>query len=452
MTGLSAKTEKENPSQQTPFWQHYHAGVDHLQNGRAEKASQRFKQAAIADPEIWCNNAQNLAKLGHPDMAISALYQLMELHPGEKGVLAAGWCAIGNIHYHQLADTTKALEYFRKSWDEVETHAAAADIALTNMRLGNLDEAERWINISLGMNPWSPEAQMIQADINFNRGNYRTAFRQYECRWRTNIHGLAKLPSNKREWSGTKEREGTLLVVGEQGLGDIILTLRYARLIKKLGLKQTWVVPQSMKSLVESMGVVDTVNCAGDVADYDFHISAASLPRVFKTTLETIPKEPYLKRYGRCKDTNFKVGLVWRGNKSNPNDAVRSTSLSQWAPVLEVPGVEFQSMQFGEGEDDAKAFPQIKVNDERPSSWLETARLVSGLDLVISVDTAMVHLCGAMGIPCWCAMHCRPYFVYPLCREDCPWYPSVRLFKQERELEWGPVFARIANELRNATR
>jgi ADP-heptose:LPS heptosyltransferase len=87
-----------------------------------------------------------------------------------------------------------------------------------------------------------------------------------------------------------------------------------------------------------------------------------------------------------------------------------------------------------------------------PVDWMETARRVAGLDLIISVDTSMVHLAGAMGIPCWCALHCRPYFVFPLVREDCPWYPSVQLFKQSKEFEWQPVFERIAKELHEYTR
>jgi hypothetical protein len=140
-----------------------------------------------------------------------------------------------------------------------------------------------------------------------------------------------------------------------------------------------------------------------------------------------------------------KVGLAWRGSKIQGNDRFRSTNLDQWRAVLAVPGVEFHSLQV-DGADEALFYPQV-IHTPPPSDWLETARRLCALDLVISVDTSLVHLAGALGVPCWCALHCRPYFVYPLCRPDTPWYPSVRLFKQTREFDWPPVFSQIAQAL-----
>ncbi len=155
---------------------------------------------------------------------------------------------------------------------------------------------------------------------------------------------------------------------------------------------------------------------------------------------EFIPK-PEPIDYGE----GYHVGIVWRGSKIQLNDKIRSTSLESWAPLLSVSGVKFHSLQV-DGADEALAYPEITMHDP-PADWLETARRVAGMDLVISVDTSMLHLCGSMGVPCWCALHCRPYFVFPLVRQDCPWYPSVRLFKQTQEFDWIPVFKTIANEL-----
>jgi Tfp pilus assembly protein PilF len=448
MTGLSAKQ-----SDTSPFQQHYSSALEHLEQGRPEKAAQRFRQAAIADPEKWCDVARELASLGHADVALSALHQVISLHPDSPTVLAASWNEVGNIVY-DMGDTDKAREHFEKSWNHYKTFGSSANLALMSLRRGKLSEAEQWINISLGMNPWSQEAQMVQADINFNLGKYRTAFRQYECRWRTRRHGLAKPPSPKPEWPGPQAKEGRLLVVGEQGMGDVILVLRYAHLIRGLGLKQTWVVHEGLRPLAESMGVIDQVLVPGEhFDDYHFQIASASLPRAFGTSLETIPTAPYIPLPRRDLEPIFRVGLCWRGSSKNPNDKIRSTNLWEWLPVLAVPGIEFHSLQFGDGEADLESFPQVKRHP-RPQSWLETARIVSGLDLVISVDTATVHLCGAMGVPCWVPLHCRPYFVYPMCRQDCPWYPSVKLFKQSREFEWQPVFKQIAtnlNEIRTPT-
>lgn len=447
MSGLSANDK----ILLTPFQQHYQRGLDYLKDGNAEKAAAKFKQAAIADPEAWCECAHMIGREGHPDMAISALRQVIALHPDMPEVLAVGWCGIGNVLY-DLGKTDEAAGAFKASWDSFETTAAAANLALTHLRRRRLDEADAWVKAGLAMNPWSAEAQMVEADINFNRGNYRTAFRQYECRWRSRKHGLSKIPSPKPEWPGPEIRKGTLLVVGEQGLGDIILSLRYAPMIKKLGLRQIWAIALSVKPLAESMGCIDCVigpDTLANMPDYDFHISGASLPRVFNTSLETIPRKPYLTAWEGCRKDIKRVGLCWRGNPSNPNDKIRSTNLAQWKPILDVPGFKFFSLQVGAGEDEAKEFPQIVTVGRKPESMLETADLVSTMNLVISVDTAMVHLCGAMGIPCWCPLHARPYFVYPMCQEHSPWYPSVRLFKQEREFEWEPVFNQIAQALKN---
>jgi Tfp pilus assembly protein PilF len=442
------------PDRKTPFQVHYEAALALLDTGDFERAAKRFLQAAIADPEEWNNSADRIAKSGHPEVAIAALQQVIRLHDGRKDVLAASWCTIGNILY-DCGNNDLALEHFQESWKHWKTGGAAANIALMNLRRGRLEEATEWIEASLAIDPWSAEAQMVQADLTFNKGDYREGFRQYECRWRSRRHGLKKLASNKPEWTG--QGKGHLLVFGEQGMGDVILALRYARLIKDLGLEQTWVIQPTMKTLAESMGLIDHVLKPGDeIPDNDFHLSSCSLARVFDTGIETVPPAPYIEKQQTLSDLLLglgdgqvrNVGICWRGNSANPNNPFRSTALAQWKDILETPGVEFHSFQFGDGEDEAKAFPQVKTYPH-PADWLETRNRVSGMDLIISVDTAMVHLAGAMGMPCWCALHCRPYWAYPLCQPDTtPWHPSVRLFRQQKEFEWAPVFERIADELR----
>jgi hypothetical protein len=216
-------------------------------------------------------------------------------------------------------------------------------------------------------------------------------------------------------------------------------------LINDLGMQQTWVVQPPLKRLVESMGVVDSVKSSGEeFHDYDFHIPAISLPCSFGTSIETVPPAPYIKAEPRDRSTISKVGICWKGSSVNRNNGIRSAGLENWTGVLNLP-FNFYSLQV-DGAEEALAYPQIKLLPP-PVDWLDTTRQMETLDLVISVDTATVHLAGAMGIPCWCALHCRPYFVYPITREDCPWYPSVRLFKQTKEYDWKPVFERITAEL-----
>jgi hypothetical protein len=225
--------------------------------------------------------------------------------------------------------------------------------------------------------------------------------------------------------------------------------LRYARLIRALGMRQTWVVHTSMQPLVSLIEEIDLVQVSGQEApEFDCHIPAASLPLMFGTTIDTVPDGIVFQRekivpkdYG----PGLHVGIAWRGSRLQLNDRIRSTNLDQWRPVFNVPGITFHSLQV-DGSEEGLLYPELNM-ESNAADWKETASRMLGLDLVISVDTSVVHAAGSLGVPCWCALHCRPYFVFPLVREDCPWYKTVRLFKQRKEFEWHPVFQNIANEL-----
>lgn len=352
---------------------------------------------------------------------------------------------LGRVHAN-AGQTSAALDFFLQAHRlQPDSAGILCNIGLANRWLGNLTDAERWLKRALKANPWEANAALELSFIRMLGGNYLDGFEHYESRFRVPGGSLQKLICDKPEWDGTNGQN--VFVYGEQGIGDIFLMLRYAKLIKERGMRQSWVVHKPMLPLVQTVPEIDFAFASGESApDFDCHIPAASLPRLFKTTVNNIPSPLVIPRpephdYG----AGFHVGIVWRGSKNQANDAIRSTSLDLWKPVLDVDGVHFHSLQF-DGSDEALLYPRI-IMDEKPADWMDTARRVCGLDLVITVDTSMVHLCGSLGVKCWCALHCRPYFVFPLVREDCPWYPSVRLFKQKREFEWQPVFEKIANEL-----
>jgi len=427
------------------FKRHFAEGFQFLQSDNHEAAAKAFIEASRVHPEQWCNTALDIAKQGHPDTALACLEQILA-EPAPVNVHAGAWCAVGNV-YAGLGKNEESYACFTRSWEMHRSPDSAANRALIHLWRGEMTDAERWVKWSLDLNPWQSDAQFIQASISLMRGNFLTGFRQYECRWRSKNNGLQKIPAWVPEWDPDDDASRKrILIYGEQGSGDTILMLRYASLLRARGLWQCWVVQKGLKPLVESLGTVDQIIYPGDeLPDMDCHLPAASLPRAFRTSMETIPPAPYIPRptphnFG----PGFHIGIAWRGSGANGNDKFRSTSLERWRPVLDVPGVTFHSLQVDHAHE-ALAFPEVSVII--PTDWLDTAHYLAGLDLVISVDTSLVHLAGAMGVPCWCALHCRPYFVYPITREDCPWYPSVKLFKQKREFEWAPVFERIAYEL-----
>ena len=426
----------------------YQAGLGHAQAGRELEAKMAFGRAAAFAPELWCDVATKLAKEGEEGMALEHFKTALQItrHAGIRSGIFNN-IAIIYAKRGQLDRAEEMIDLAREA-DAGNVDALCNRGQIAKWR-GNLEASDRYCRRALEMNPWHSEAQFLQALNALDQADYKRGFELYECRWRSKTNGYRKLEAPFPEWTGPGATfQGTplkrLFVYGEQGAGDIFLMLRYAPLIRAAGMWQSWALKPGMSELAAPL--VDHICEGGELPEeWDCHIPSASLPFIFGTTLETIPPTPYLHATPEDYGAGFHVGIVWRGNKGQFNDAIRSTNLADWSPVLSIPGITFHSLQV-DGADEALLYPGIKLHDP-PRDWLETAQRLAGLDLLISVDTGIVHLAGAMGLPVWCALHCRPYFVYPLACENTPWYPSVRLFKQKRAYEWQSIFQSIANEL-----
>lgn len=435
----------ESDPRAAEFQRLYQLGLTHAQSGQEREADSAFLKAAKFAPDLWCGLASELTAENHP-YAIKHLEVALAL-PCPNEIRSSLLNDIGRLHAN-AGHTSTALDFFKTAHALNPGHPGIlSNLGLACRWLGDLKGAERWLKRALKQNPWESAASLELSFVTMLGGDYGRGFELYETRFRTPGGTLQKLETDKPEWDGTNGKK--VFIYGEQGSGDIFLMLRYAKLIHALGVHQSWVVHKSMVSLVATIPEIDEVLPDGSPApDFDCHLPAASLPRLFKTTLESIPDGQCIPRpdahdFG----PGFHVGIVWRGSKAQANDTIRSTNLDAWKPLLGVPGVTFHSLQV-DGADEALLYPQVRFL-EPAADWMETARRVCGLDLVIAVDTSIVHLCGALGVPVWCALHCRPYFVFPLVSENCPWYSSVRLFKQQREFQWKPVFEKIAYELTN---
>jgi hypothetical protein len=261
-------------------------------------------------------------------------------------------------------------------------------------------------------------------------------------------------------WDGSDPAGRTIFVHTEQGFGDTIQFVRYVTMLIARGAKVILECTLPLRSLMSSVKGVSKVVVAGvRPPDFDLHIPLLSLPKIFKTTLETVPNEvPYLfvddermakfKQLTRDPGAKLRVGITWAGNIKP--DPARTCPLENFAPLASIQGVTFFSLQKGEPEADADRPPPglklIKLSDEL-KDFADTAAAMLNLDLILTIDTAGAHLAGALGRPTWTILPWACDWRWLTDREDSPWYPTMRLFRQPTRGDWASVIAQVADEL-----
>jgi hypothetical protein len=328
---------------------------------------------------------------------------------------------------------------------------------------GKTAEAMATYDEILRRRPDSPEAHMARALALLVRGDYDEGWKEYEWRWRCKEFG--GLPYPKPLWDGSPLGGRTILLHGEQGLGDTLQFVRYAALVKERGGTVVLACPKVLTRLLTSCPGVDRVVAQGaDLPNFDCYAPLLSLPGILGTTRDNVPANvPYLSAdpvLGQhwlrelAPVRGFKVGIAWQGNPKYKADRLRSIPLAQFEALARVPGVQLISLQKGPGTEQLAAvadrFRIIDLAarlDELTGPFLDTAAVVRNLDLIVAPDTALTHLAGALGAPLWAALAFSPHWVWGRDREDSPWYPSTRLFRQAKWGDWGEVFARMAAAL-----
>ena len=332
------------------------------------------------------------------------------------------------------------------------------------------------------------------AETRFNRSlslllteKYEEGWMEYEQRF-SNVNN-SNIKLNKKDayrWDGASFAGKRLLVVDEQGIGDTLQFIRYLPMVKELGGTVIFETIGSLMRLLENFQGIDELWNRSSVEisdlDFDLYIPLMSLPGIFKTTLETIPaKVPYIfphtakVRYWRQKLNTgaIKVGIVWAGKTTTEYRQTRMSGLEHldlgWAgqpacnfaskrlarldnfvPLTKTEGIQLYGLQKGNAADQARTFSgSVNVINlcEESTDFSEVAAAMESLDLIVSVDTAMAHLAGAMGKPVWVLIPFVADWRWMLTREDSPWYPTMRLFRQSEKNEWEDVFQRVAGEL-----
>ncbi len=433
---------------------------------------QRHEEAAQSDAraialrrdykDAWSGRTLSLHLLGRHQEAIECCRQWLALDPNS----ADANCGMGACL--EAADRLEeALEYFDRALAINPTHAdALLNRGETLHFLGRMQESLDNAKRALAINPEWPSIHWNESFVRLLLGDFKLGLQKYEWRWRAPTNSGIKPPVNAADWQGEDLAGRRMLIYTEQGMGDTIQFSRYLPMLAKRGGELTFYCDARLIRLIQPLlGDIKLVHQVAVGAKYDYRCPLLSLPLHFKTDLNPIPAPiPYphaepelIERWRRRIGLEgFKVGIMWQGNPRGKVDRGRSIPLAQFHPLARIPGVRMISLQKHHGlEQLANWPPDVRIEDlgaeldNGPHWFLDSAAAIMNLDLLISSDTSMVHLSGALGQRTWAALKFMPDWRWMLGREDSQWYPTMRLFRQTRRGDWPSVFEPMECELRN---
>jgi hypothetical protein len=408
------------------------------------------------NPAISSNLGEVCRTLGRLDEAIAAFQRALQIQPDLADVhanLARALNEQGRLS-EAVAASRRALEL------DAALPEAHLNLANALVDLGHFDEALAAYERALKCRPDFELAKFNESLLLLLRGEYERAWPLYEARWAS-----ARLPERtfpKERWDGGPLHGQRVLIHGEQGFGDAIQFVRFTRLVAERGGEVVVECRPPLADLFRTAPGVSSVVAAGEpLPAFDLHLPMLSLPLVFQTTLATLPRDaPYLladpvkravwhERLGHF-GAGLKVGLVWMGNPKQSVNRPRSLALSQLQPLLEIPGVQFFSLQVHGGAEQIRGVAGATAIADLTShlhDFADTAAFMAELDLIISTDTSVPHLAGALGRPVWKLLQWVPDWRWGLEGERCPWYPTMRLFRQPALGDWASAIGLAADTL-----
>jgi Flp pilus assembly protein TadD len=399
------------------------------------------------DAELYYALGTALNGVGRPARACAAFARAIEI----KTDHAPSWLNFGNASI-DMDDLESAEALYRTAIRlDPALPEAHASLGYLLTRLGRLDDAIRSCETAISLRPDFARAHMNLATAVLLGGDLMRGFAEYEWRKRDDRYRRDFAPADTPVWDGSDPRGRTILVRAEQGLGDTIQCARYLRLIREAGGMPILVCSPSLVPLIASMDGVRAVPAGGPLPTHDAHIDLMSLPAAFGTTLDSIPfAEGYLsadpariRAWNARLPPGRKAGVVLAGNPTHPDDRRRSIPPEVAGRLPEIPGLSFINIAHG------PAAGRLGLPDltQWMTDYAETAALVANLDLVVTVDTSIAHLAGALGRPALVLLPFAPDWRWMLERCDSPWYRSLRLFRQPEPGDWGSVLREVMGEL-----
>ena len=455
------KTQQERAEAQTQL------GYQYYRQGKISKAHDCFAQALslrLNHPEAHLNMGVVLTEQGKIDQSIEHFQTALKLNPN----YGAAHSNLGVILLKQER-LDEAIDCFQKAIDTGIQHADIYynyGVALAGLM--RLDEAIGFYQRSIELQPQHVDAHFNLSQALLTQGKFARGWQEYEWRWQRQMAE----PRNFSQplWDGSPLSGRTLLIHAEQGFGDTIQFIRYVNLITFDRTSVDRIIvecPPTLIRLLETLDRTVQLIATGDpLPPFDIHAPLLSLPKILNTTLESIPAQvPYLRSPSTSLPVIFdrdriniglKIGIVWAsGQLSDHPDSIRmyrskSCSLELFTDLLKIDGITLYSLQIGK-DALARSQTQIPIVDLSPQihDFADTAALISNLDLIITVDTSIAHLAGALAKPVWVLLPFAADWRWLAKRQDCPWYPTIRLFRQSISGDWLSVFEQIRHAISN---
>ncbi|MGB6602667.1 MAG: tetratricopeptide repeat protein [Steroidobacteraceae bacterium] len=425
---------------------------------RFDDAAASYRRAIQLQPKFaraYSNLGTVECELGQPAAALASFRHALELQPHLRGVHGN----LGNA-LRDLGRPAAALAEYDLAVAE-DMHAAASHLNRGNALydLARLGDAIASYDRAVALDAHCAQAHFNRSVCLLLAGELAQGWPSYE--WRKQLADATAAPLAVPVWHGSEELAGrTLLIYADQALGDTLQFCRYARLVQQRGAQVILSVQPQLRELLSSLDpAIRIVGRGEERGDCDYQCALLSLPLAFATTLAEIPAAlPYLSAdpqrvalwRRRLGPKGFRVGIAWQGSRHRI-DVGRSAPLAMFSRLATVPGVRLICLQKGEGieqlDSGGPTLERLAGFDDGPQAFLDSAAVMVHLDLVITCDTALAHLAGALGRPTWVALKYVPDWRWLLERADSPWYPGMRLFRQPRPGDWESVFAAIHAEL-----
>lgn len=428
--------------------------------GRHEASAESYRRALALNPEspaAWSNLGEALRNLGQFDHAAASMEQALMLQPQ----LSVAHSNLGNLRLAQGRLEEAEICHRQALAADPGYLEAWCNLGTALELLGREDEAiEAYGRALVGTqnSPTAVTARFNRSMLRLLCGDFPAGWADYELRRR--VTPDAGSLAEKLQWRGDPLEGTRILLHCEQGLGDTIQFLRYVPLVQKAGGEVMLLVQFQLRRVAGQLAGISDGNLfvpGETLPKFDWQCPLMSLPLAFQTAPATIPATtPYLNvpREAGAKaahlampESGLRVGLAWAGSPEHKRNRYRSIPLAALEPLLGVSGVDFYSLQLGDAGREADGAERILSLEGWIDDMADTAALIERMDLVIAADTAVAHLAGALGKPVWMLTPAAPDWRWMLAREDSPWYPSMRLFRQAKLGDWTPVVRSVASAL-----